>query len=185
MKDSKVIFEKFNNDWYDPGKNFLVRFLWMLTSRICVNSWWPSSSTKVIMLRMFGARIGKGVVIKPYVNIKYPWRLNVGNNVWVGEKVWIDNLGDIIIESNVCISQGALLLCGNHDYKKSTFDLIVGNIELKEGAWVGAKAIITGGSILNTHSIISAGSVFTGIADEFTIYKGNPALPIRKRIIEN
>ncbi|MFN5459472.1 MAG: WcaF family extracellular polysaccharide biosynthesis acetyltransferase [Bacteroidota bacterium] len=185
MSSIRQNLSTFNNDWYRPGKNLFVRLLWMFTSRIWVNSWFPLSNIKVIILRMFGARIGKGVVIKPYVNIKYPWRLIVGNNVWIGERVWIDNLGDVIIESDVCISQGALLLCGNHNYKKSTFDLIVGNIELKEGSWVGARAIITGGSILNTHSIISAGSVFSGTADEFTIYKGNPSLPIRKRVIEN
>jgi acetyltransferase-like isoleucine patch superfamily enzyme len=61
------------------------------------------------------------VNIKPSVNIKYPWLLEVGDHVWIGEEVWIDNLAKVRIGSNVCISQGAMLLTGNHDFTKSTF----------------------------------------------------------------
>ena len=174
---------KFNNDWYNPGRNMLVRFLWLIVSELWVNSWLPFSGVKKICLKFFGAKIGKGVVIKPYVNVKYPWRLQIEDQVWIGEGVWIDNLGDVKIGSNVCISQGALLLCGNHDYKRSSFDLKVGDIELKHGVWVGARAIVTGGSLLNSHVVITSGSVFSGTSEDFTIYKGNPALPIKKREI--
>ncbi|MDZ7624210.1 MAG: hypothetical protein U5J96_07185 [Ignavibacteriaceae bacterium] len=90
---------------------------------------WPNSF-KIFALRFFGAKVGKGVIIKPCVNIKYPWFLEIGDNVWIGEEVWIDNLGKVKIGNNVCLSQGALLLCGNHNYKKETFDLIVGDITL-------------------------------------------------------
>lgn len=88
-------------------------------------SWNPSSSLRIRLLRLFGARMGKGVVIKPSVNIKYPWNLSIGDYSWIGENVWIDNLTHVAIGSNVCISQGAMLLCGNHDYKRPTFDLMV------------------------------------------------------------
>lgn len=73
---------------------------------------------KIWMLRKFGAKIGKGVFIKPLVNIKYPWNLDIGDYTWIGENVWIDNLTQVKIGSNVCISQGAMLLCRNHNYKK-------------------------------------------------------------------
>ena len=81
------------------------------------------------------------MVIKPSVNIKYPWRLTIGSFVWIGEGVWIDNLENVVIGDNVCISQGAMLLCGNHNYKKTTFDLIVGSITLEDGVWVGAQSV--------------------------------------------
>ena len=81
------------------------------------------------LLRLFGAKIGKKVIIRPSVKVTYPWKLSIGDYSWIGEDVWIDNLEQVIIGSNVCISQGAMLLCGNHNYKKVTFDLIIGEIK--------------------------------------------------------
>jgi putative colanic acid biosynthesis acetyltransferase WcaF len=174
---------KYDNSWYKPGRNALVRLLWMCTSAMWVNSWWPFSGCKKFCLRMFGAKIGKGVVIKPYVNVKYPWKLKVGDHVWIGEGAWIDNLGDVVIEDHVCISQGAFLLCGNHDYKKSSFDLIVKNITLKKGSWVGAKAIVCPGVTLNEHAVLSVCSVATSDLEASKIYNGNPAVAVRDRVI--
>ena len=101
--------------------------------------WNPSSCLKVRLLRMFGAKMGRGVIIKPSVNIKYPWNLVVGDYTWIGENVWIDNLTQVTMGRNVCISQGAMLLCGNHNYRKTTFDLMIGSITLEDGVWVGAQ----------------------------------------------
>ncbi len=134
---------------------------------------------------MFGAKVGHGVVIKPSVNIKYPWRLTIGNDVWIGEEVWIDNLDDVRIGDNVCISQGALLLCGNHNYKKSDFGLITGKIILEEGTWIGAKAVVCPGVKCNSHALLTVGSIATTDLEAYTIYQGNPAKPIRTRVIES
>jgi putative colanic acid biosynthesis acetyltransferase WcaF len=133
---------------------------------------------------MFGASIGKSVVIKPYVNIKYPWRLKVGDHVWIGERVWIDNLGDVEVKSHSCLSQGAFLLCGNHDYRKPAFDLLIGDIIIEEGAWIGARAVVCPGIKVGTHAVLSVGSIATKDLQPFSIYQGNPAVEIRKRIIK-
>ena len=133
---------------------------------------------------MFGAKVGKGVNIKPSVNIKYPWRLKIGNYVWIGEKVWIDNLANIQIGDNSCISQGALLLTGNHNFKKSSFDLITSEIVLDEGVWIGAKSVVTPGVKCFSHSILAASSMISSNMEEYTIYAGNPAKKIRTRTIE-
>lgn len=148
-----------------------------------INPLFPVSSLKVSLLRLFGAQVGKGVVIKPAVNIKYPWNLVIGNNVWIGERVWIDNLDKIEIGHNVCISQGAFLLCGNHHYKKSTFDLVIQPILLEEGVWIGAKAIVPPGVVCKSHSILTAGSLAHGTLEEYSIYQGNPAAKVRQRVI--
>ncbi|MGZ3865533.1 MAG: WcaF family extracellular polysaccharide biosynthesis acetyltransferase [Bacteroidia bacterium] len=182
---TKTDLSKFNNAWYKPGRNFIVRGIWYFVNIAWFKSGFPISGIKVFLLRLFGAKVGSGVVIKPGVNIKYPWRLTIGNNVWIGENAWIDNLGNIIIESNVCISQGAMLLCGNHNYKKSTFDLMVGDIILKEGSWVGAKSVVCPGVTLGSHSVLSVSSVATHNLDDFTVYQGNPAQPTGKREILN
>lgn len=181
----KTDLSKFNNDWYKPGGNALSRLLWYLINASLINSYMPISSIKVFWLRMFGAKIGSGVVIKPKVNIKYPWRLKIGNNSWIGEGVWIDNLDDVEIGTNVCISQGAMLLCGNHDYKKSSFDLITGKIILEDGVWVGAKAVVCPGTTMKSHSVLTVGSVASGILEPYFIYTGNKAVKTKERNVIN
>ena len=124
-------------------------------------------------------QIGKGVVIKPSVNIKYPWKLIVGDHVWIGENVWIDNLAEVFISDNVCISQGAMLLTGNHNYKLSTFDLIIGTITLEDGVWIGAKSVVCPGVKCASHSVLTVGSIATKNLEPYIIYQGNPAIKIK------
>ncbi len=175
---------KYNNSWYKPG-SFIKRTLWHVVGSICLHSNLPLPvSFKIFLLKIFGAKIGKGVMIKPQVLIKYPWFLEVGDYVWIGEMVWIDNLVKVSIGNNVCISQGAMLLTGNHDYTKSTFDLMVGEIQLEEGVWIGAKSIVCPGVRAKSHSVLAVNSVMTKEMSAYTIYQGNPAKELRKRIIK-
>jgi putative colanic acid biosynthesis acetyltransferase WcaF len=175
----------FNNSWYHPGRNVFVRLLWYFTNILFFQSPFnPSSGAKVFLLRLFGAKVGKGVNIKPSVNIKYPWRLSIGSYTWIGENVWIDNLDNVSIGKNCCISQGAMLLCGNHNYKKTAFDLIIGQIVLEDGVWIGAQSVVCPNTTCKTHSVLSAHSVATSDLESYTIYQGNPAKEIRKRTIE-
>ena len=179
-----VDLRTYNNDTFDRGSSRLIELLWYFVNVLFfINPINPSSGVKVFLLRLFGADIGKGVVIKPQVSIKFPWKLTIGNDVWIGEEVWIDNLDDVVIGNNVCISQGAMLLCGNHDYKKSTFDLLVRPIILEEGSWVGAQAVVCPGVTLHKNSILTVGSIATKDLNSNTIYQGNPALPVRNRNI--
>ena len=175
---------KYNNSWYDPGVGFIKRFFWYWINAAFINSYFPFSSLKIFWLRMFGAKIGKGNIIKPKVNIKYPWKLKTGDNVWIGEYAWIDNLDDVILGNNVCISQGALLLCGNHNYIKETFDLVTGKIMLEDGVWVGAKAVVCPDTIMGSHSVLIAGSVASGKLEPYGIYRGNKAVKVKERNIQ-
>ena len=143
----------------------------------------PFSALKVFVLKIFGAKIGSGVLIKQSISVKYPWKLTIGNNVWVGEDVWIDNLDEVVVGDNVCLSQGAMLLCGNHDYKKSTFDLIIGKITLEDGVWIGAKSVVCGGVTCCSHSILSVSSIVSKKMEPYKIYRGNPAVEVSKRVI--
>lgn len=175
----------FNNDWYQPGGNFLKRLLWYyINCLFFINPLNPSSTIKVFFLRLFGAKIGKKVNIKPGVNIKYPWKLIIGNYTWIGEKVWIDNLTDVRIGNNVCISQDAMLLCGNHNYKKSSFDLIVQPIILEDGVWIGAQSVVCPGVTCYSHAVLAVGSIANKDLESYTIYQGNPAVKVRERCIE-
>jgi putative colanic acid biosynthesis acetyltransferase WcaF len=186
MDALKTQLNKFTNNWYTSGASKPKMLLWYFVNLIFFTSrWLPVSAIKVALLRIFGAQVGSGVVIKPAVNIKYPWRLKIGNHVWIGEQVWIDNLENVEIGHHVCISQGAMLLCGNHNYKKSSFDLMVGKIILEEGAWIGAQTVVCPGVVCKTHSILTVGSVATSELKAYTIYQGNPAKAIKERVISN
>jgi putative colanic acid biosynthesis acetyltransferase WcaF len=180
----KTDLSKYDNSWYKPGGS-IKRAIWFLKNIIILKSSlpWPSR-LKVMALRFFGAKIGKGVLIRPCVNIKYPWFLEIGDNVWIGEEVWIDNLGKVKIGNNACLSQGSLILCGNHNHKKESFDLIVKDITLEDGVWVGAKAVVCPGVTMKNHSILTTGSVLTKDTEEYGIYQGNPAVMVKKRVID-
>ncbi len=175
--------DKFDNSWYKPG-SFLKRMCWFFINSIFFkSSFFSSNPLKKLLLKLFGAKVGEGVVIKPNVNIKYPWFLHIGNHTWIGENVWIDNLTTVQIGNHVCISQGAFLLCGNHDYTKSSFDLMTKPIIIEDGVWIGAKATVCPGVTCFSHSVLSVGSVATKNLDAFSIYQGNPAQKIKERVI--
>ena len=175
----------YNNSWYKPGASGLKRGLWYFTNLLFFQSGvFPINGLKIILLRSFGAKIGNGVVIKAVVNIKYPWNLKVGDHCWIGENVWIDNLAFITIGDNVCLSQNAMLLTGNHNYKKSTFDLMIGEIVLEDGVWIGAHAIVSPGINCFSHSVLSVSSVATKDLEAYSIYQGNPAQKVKDRKIE-
>jgi len=185
VQPKQTRLDLYNNSWYRPGGSSFRRLLWYAVNVLVFNhGLFPLSGFKCFLLRLFGAKIGKGVVIKPTVNIKYPWHLEIGDFAWIGEEVWIDNLGKVSIGAHACISQGALLLCGNHNLRKSAFDLIVGSIVLEEGVWIGAKAIVCPGIKAGSHSVLTAGAVATKNMDEWGIYSGNPAARVRTRILD-
>ena len=181
----KTCLSHYDNSWYNPGGGILKRIVWYFTNVLFfINPLNPFSSIKVWLLRLFGAKIGMRVNIKPCVNVKYPWLLEVGDYTWIGENVWIDNLAKVKIGNNVCISQGAMLLCGNHNYKKSTFDLMIGEITLEDGSWIGAKSVVCPGVTVHTHAVLGVGSVANHDLDAYGIYQGCPADKVRERIID-
>ena len=181
---TKILLSSFSPSNFEKDAGLLKITMWYFVNALFVRaSWNPFMKIKILLLKAFGAKIGKGLVIKNNVTIKFPWKLTIGNDVWIGENAWIDNLDKVIIADNVCISQGALLLTGNHDYKKTSFDYRNAPIVIEEGVWIGAKSIVCPGVTAHSHSILTVGSIATHNMNPYTIYQGNPATAIRKRII--
>jgi putative colanic acid biosynthesis acetyltransferase WcaF len=114
----------------------------------------------------------------------YPWNVQIGDHSWIGERVWLDSLGCIAIGSNVCISQGAYLCTGNHDWTDTAFRLMIKPITVEEGAWIGARAVVLPGIVIATHSVVCAGAIVTGDTRPYTIYTGNPAAAVRRRKVQ-
>ena len=181
-----VDLSKYNNDWYkkEIGASRIKQAAWYFANIIFLkNRFNPFSSSRIFFLRLFGASIGKGVRIKPGVNIKYPWKLNVGDFCWIGENVWIDNLAPVAMGNNVCVSQGAMLLTGNHDFGKPQFDLKVAPINLEDGVWIGAQSVVCPGVSVLSHAVLAVKSVATSDLLPFSIYQGNPAAKVKERVI--
>jgi putative colanic acid biosynthesis acetyltransferase WcaF len=122
------------------------------------------SRWKAGILRAFGAKVGEGFVCKPRVNIKYPWFLELGNNVWLGEGVWIDNHCYVGVGSNCCISQNAYLFTGNHNWRDPSFAFQMAPITIGDSAWVGAGATICPGSIVRNGEVVGTGYVMTRLS---------------------
>tara|TARA_R110002012_G_scaffold34820_8_gene100062 strand:- start:5826 stop:6386 length:561 start_codon:yes stop_codon:yes gene_type:complete len=177
---------KFNSkEGLDRGASKVKEIFWYLIKIVFFLSALPyPSKFKCFLLRLFGTQVGKGVIIKPRVNIHMPWKLQIGNHVWIGEETFILNFELITIGNNVCISQRAFLCGGNHDYRDISFRYRNGPINLEDGSWVGASVFLGPNSHLKKNSILTASSVGSGIFEENMIYQGNPAQPVRKRIFK-
>ncbi len=171
---------EYNNDWFDRGRPFYIEALWMLAS-IFLTSSIPGNWIRCHLLRAFGANIANGVVIKPRVRVKFPWRLAIGQDSWIGEGVWLDSLAQVDIGSNCCLSQGVYICTGNHDWTRPTFDLSVEPVTVCDGSWVGAFALIAPGVTLGENSVVAMGSVIVDDVPESTVYGGNPATLIKSR----
>lgn len=176
---------RYDNSEYKPGAGIIRQIAWYYTNAIFFRTaLFPISGMKRFLLRCFGAKVGRGVNIKPSVNIKYPWRLTIGDYSWIGEQSWIDNLDDVVIGNHCCISQGAMLLCGNHNYRRPTFDLKTGRITLEDGVWIGAHSIVCPGITCKSHSMLAVNSVATRNLAAWTIYQGNPAVKAATRVFD-
>ncbi len=171
----------YHNNLHQPAGTFKRIFWYYINIVIYKSGLIPFYGIKTAILKLFGATIGNNVIIKPSVNIKYPWNLHIGNNVWIGENVWIDNLVAVKIGNNVCLSQGVTLINGNHNYKKKYFDLMIAPIVIEDGAWVCTKSIIHGGTTLEENVVLLSGSVTSEKLTKDGVYRGNPAVRIRER----
>ncbi|MRI02120.1 colanic acid biosynthesis acetyltransferase WcaF [Kriegella sp. EG-1] len=160
---SKVKLSGFNpSAGLDRGAPRWKEAIWYLIKVLIFRSALPyPSKLKISILRAFGAKIGKDTVLKPKINIHFPWKLDIGNNVWIGEEVFILNFEKVTIGDNVCISQRAFLCGGNHNYKNPSMDYRNGPITLEDGCWVGACCFVGPNVTIGVDTVVVAGSIVT------------------------
>jgi putative colanic acid biosynthesis acetyltransferase WcaF len=149
----------FTGAGYDRGRPLPIQVLWLLISRSILFRWWMPNRIRVAMLRLFGARIGPGTLIRHDVKIHWPWKLEVGRDSWIGEEVWILNLEDVRIGSNTCVSQGVLLCTGSHDRFSPTFEFDNGPIALGDRVWIAARAMVLRGVRVGDGATVGASAV--------------------------
>jgi putative colanic acid biosynthesis acetyltransferase WcaF len=179
------------NDLFDPHEGFdrgrptwffalwyLVKCLFFLSSVP-----WPSRF-KAFLLRRFGARLGRGIHLKPRINIYFPWRLSVGDYTWLGEEACIINFAPVIIGAHCCLSQRSTLCSGNHDYRSANMRYRHAPIILRDGVWIGAGAFVGPGVTVGTDAVVTAMSSVNSSLEGGIVYSGQPCKPVRRRWLE-
>ena len=164
------------------GKNALVvQFWWLVQATLF--AWSPQFmyGWRIFLLRLFGAKIGKNVIIRPTAKITYPWKVTIGDYSWIGDDAVLYSLGEITLGDNVVVSQKCYLCTGSHDYKKSTFDIFAKPIKIENEAWLATDVFVAPGVTIGSGTVVGArSSVFCNLVPEMVCI-GNPAKPIKHR----
>jgi putative colanic acid biosynthesis acetyltransferase WcaF len=161
----------FTGTGYDKGRGVLWQAAWQLASAALVEPWFTPSRVRVSVLRAFGATIGRRVNLRSGVRVHWPWKLTVGDDTWIGERVWILNLEPVRIGSDVCVSQGVFLCTGSHDRRSRTFEFDNAPITIDDGAWVAARATVLRGVRIGRDAVVGATALVTRdvAADEIVV----------------
>ena len=176
--------DRYDNSGFDRGAGRIKEGLWILCKcAFFLNPFpWPSA-LRTALLRLFGARIGRGLVIRSGANITFPWRFTAGDHVWIGEDVLVLSLAPVTLGSQVCLSQRAFLCTGSHSWRRETFDLRTRPIVVGDSVWVAAQAFIGAGVRIGRGSVVSAGAVVMESVPENSLAKGNPATVVSKFVV--
>ena len=178
---------------YQKLNQFLLPQGFRGRSALIVQLWWLVQSTLFAMspqftykwrnflLRCFGAKIGKGVIIRPTVKITYPWKLKIGDYSWVGDNAELYTLGEIDIGDNVVISQKSYLCAATHDYTKETFDMLDKKITIEDEVWLAADVYIAPGITVKKGALVGARSSVFNDMPEGMVCLGCPAKSVRVR----
>ena len=167
------------------GRNaFVVQLWWLVQSLFFKNSPQFLYGFRRFLLRLFGAKIGKKVIIRPTVRITYPWKVVIGDFSWIGDDVVLYSLGEIEIGENVVISQKSYLCAASHDYLKQDFPIFEKKISIEDQCWLATDVFIAPGITIGKGTVVgSRSSVYKDLpANKVCI--GNPAKIIRERLSE-
>jgi putative colanic acid biosynthesis acetyltransferase WcaF len=175
--------DRFDNSAFQRGRPWPVEGLWRAAEGLLFGSWIPGSAWRVALLRLFGARVGRGVVIKPRVRVKFPWRLCIGDHSWIGEDAWLDNLAEIRIGSHCCLSQGVYLCTGNHRWDADDFRLETRPIHVEDHCWIGAQARVGPGVTCRAGAVLTFGSLALADLEAWSVYSGMPAARRKARTV--
>ena len=153
--------------------------IWVSIQHLIFNSAFLPSLVRPMLLRSFGASIGRRVLIRRGVKVHFPWNLEIGDDCWIGEEVWFINHKKIKIGSNVCISQRSILCSGGHDYRSASLEFAHKPIEIKDGAWICLDSKILPGVTIGECSVVSAGEVARNSIPDLSMLIGGEVRPIK------
>lgn len=146
--------------------------IWYLVQHFAFSSAYLPSPLRPVLLRAFGARIGRNVLIRRGVRIHFPWNLELGDDCWIGEEVWFINHEKITVGSDVCISQRSMICSGGHDYRSASLEYAHKPVEIKDGAWVCLDAKVLPGVTIGECSVVSAGEIVRKSLPDYSMLVG-------------
>jgi putative colanic acid biosynthesis acetyltransferase WcaF len=165
------------------GKNIFIVQLWWIVERIFFNlSPQVLYGWRNFLLRLFGAKIGKRVLIRSSVKITYPWKIKIGDYSWIGDDVVLYSLGEINIGKNTVISQKSYICTGSHDYSSPTFDIFSKNVEIGNEVWVATDVFVAPGVCVGDGSVVGVRSTVLHDLPPGKICFGNPARAVKDRL---
>jgi putative colanic acid biosynthesis acetyltransferase WcaF len=159
-----------------------VQLWWFVQAIFFANSPQFLYGWRRFLLRLFGASVGKGVILRPSVKITYPWKLKIGNYSWIGDDVGLYTLGEIRIGDNVVVSQKSYLCTGSHKFNSATFDIYSKPIILEDEVWVATDVFIAPGIRIGKGALIGARSSVYKDMPANMICIGDPAAPKKPRV---
>ncbi|MFY0634049.1 MAG: WcaF family extracellular polysaccharide biosynthesis acetyltransferase [Vannielia sp.] len=164
------------------GRGLVTVQLWNLVQRTLIAlSPRPLHRWRCFWLRVFGAEVGQRVHIRPSVRVTYPWKVKIGNDVWLGDRAELYSLESITVGENVCISQDAYICTGSHDMSRTDFAYKCNPVEIEAGSWIAAGAFVGPGVTVGSGAVLAARSVAMRALEPRMVYAGNPARALRER----
>lgn len=156
----------------------IIAFKWTPDHLVFFNAW------RVLLLRCFGARIGRHCVVKSSCEIWQPWNLMIGDYVALGENVVCYTVDKISIGSQTTVSRDAFLCCASHDVTSPIMELTFAPITIGSNAWIAARSIILPGRKVGAGAVVAAGAVVINDVQPWTVVGGNPATFISRREVK-
>lgn len=171
---------------FDRGKANWIVMLWWLVQAICFPlSLHNLNNFRCSLLRLFGANIGQGVVIRPTARFTYPWKVSIGDYSWLGDHVVFYSVDRIEVGSHSVISQKSYLCTGSHDITKRSFDLITAPIRIGNGVWIATDCFLAAGVNIGSNSVIGARSSVLKSIPARQVAWGTPCISRYSRTIED
>lgn len=180
--DPWIDLRRYDQSWFDRGKpGWFILFWWLVQALAFPLSFHNSHGFRCWLLRLFGAKIGKGVMIRPTARFTYPWKIAIGDYSWIGDDVVLYSLDRITIGSQCVISQECYLCTGSHNFHDVAFNLVTAPIVIGNGVWIATDCFIAPGMTIGANAIIGArSSVFSNIPEEQVAW-GTPCKPRYQR----
>lgn len=162
----------------------IVQLWWLVQASIFQHSPQFAYGFRRWILRLFGASIGNGAIIRPSVTVTYPWKVIIGEHAWIGDDVVLYSLGQIDIGAHTVISQRCYICTGDHDYSEVDFPIRSRRISIDRESWIASDVFIAPGVHIGKGVVIGARStVFSDMPSEMICY-GYPCKPVKKRLTQ-
>lgn len=181
----KIDLSKYDQSWYSKERsNAVVLLWWFIQGTVFRFSIHNMYAWRAFLLRCFGAKIGKNVLIRSSAKFTYPWKVTIGDNSWIGDNVQFYSLDKIIIGNDCVVSQESYLCTGTHDIKDEKFGLLTKPIVVKDGAWIASDVFVYPGITIYEMGVVAARSTVVKDVPYNEVHMGAPAKFIKKRFEE-